>query len=193
MKKLGIVLFMLGCAATLQAQITKGDPYNVQPTLDVLGEIDSANQILPLILTKVQIKKLLPKIEQCRMNIRNQEKKEAESIKELKPEADKIYAEALEGKLPPQSFLDKVNALYKKLDNQRAGVAIANALILRDILQETLNEGQRKAAIGVVDKIFDAQSKKWTDGTPEQKLQYFALSVLLGDHSYNLLVKLSKS
>ena len=54
-----------------------------------------------------------------------------------------------------------------------------------------LPSGQRKAAIGVVDKIFNAQDKKWEEGTPDLKLQYFALSVLMGDRTYDLLTKLS--
>lgn len=181
---------LLGAAVAQQA---KTDPYKVQSILDTLAEIDSANQVLPLLLTKDQIKKLLPVLEKCRNNVRNQQKKEADRLKELRVEADKIDAEAIKGLVPSQEFLDKVDRLFKKFDNERTGVTIANGLILRDALKDILNDGQRKAAIGVVDKIFNAQDKKWEEGTPDLKLQYFALSVLMGDRTYDLLTKLSLS
>ncbi len=178
---------LLGAASAQPAT----DPFKVQAILDTLAEIDAANQVLPLLLTKDQIKKLLPIIEKCRNNTRNQQKKEADRLKELRGEAEKVDAEAIKGLVPSKEFVDKVDALFKKFDNERTGLIIANGLILRDTLKDILNDGQRKAAIGVVDKIFNAQDKKWEDGTPDAKLQYFALSVLTGDRAYNLLSKLS--
>lgn len=192
MKFLSFVVLALSLCVSAAAQVVKDDPFKIQPTLDALAEIDVANQILPLLLSKDQLRKLLPVVEQCRKYVRDQEKKEADRIKGLKPEADRFLGEAVKGLLPTQAFLDKVNALFKTFETERKGVLAANTLIITSWVRENFNPGQKKAAIGVTDKIFDANSKTWTDGTPDQKLQYFAVAVLLNDHAYDFLAKLSK-
>ena len=174
------------------AQVSINDPHKMGPTLEKMAELDLANRILPLLLTKDQIAKLLPEIEKARKNVRDQEKKEADRLKELQPEIDKYHAEIFQGKTPPQAFLDKLTALFKKFDNERIGVKIANALILSEAMNKNLNEGQIKAAVGVVDKIYDEQNKKWEGGTAAQKLQYYAISIFMGDRAYDLLVRLGR-
>ena len=174
------------------AQVSTNDPHKMGPILDKMAELDLANRILPLLLTKEQIAKLLPEIEKARKNVRAQEKKEADRLKELQPEIDKFHAEIFQGKTPPQVFLDKMTALFKKFDNERIGVKIANALILSEAMNKHLNEGQIKAAGGVVDKIYDEQNKKWEGGTAVQKLQYYAISIFMGERAYDLLVRLGR-
>lgn len=174
------------------AQVSTNDPHKMGPTLEKMAELDLANRILPLLLTKDQIAKLLPEIEKARKNVRDQEKKEADRLKELQPEIDKYHAEIFEGKTPPQAFLDKMTALFKKFDNERVGVKIANALILSEAMNKNLNEGQIKAAVGVVDKIYDEQNKTWDSGTAAQKLQYYAVSIFMGDRAYDLLVRMGR-
>lgn len=174
------------------AQVSTNDPHKMGPTLEKMAELDLANRILPLLLTKDQIAKLLPEIEKARKNVRDQEKKEADRLKELQPEIDKYHAEIFDGKTPPQAFLDKLTALFKKFDNERIGVKVANALILSEAMNKNLNEGQIKAAVGVVDKIYDEQNKKWDSGTAAQKLQYYAISIFMGDRAYDLLVRMGR-
>ena len=48
------------------------------------------------------------------------------------------------------------------------------------------------AAVGVVDKIYDEQNKKWDDGTAAQKLQYYAISIFMGERAYDLLVRMGR-
>lgn len=174
------------------AQISTNDPHGMGPTLDKLAELDLANRILPLLMTKEQIGKMLPEIEKARKNVRDQEKKEADRLAALKPEIDKYHAEILQGKVPPQPFLDKVTALFKKFENERVGVKVANALILSEAMNKHLNEGQIKAAVGVVDKIYDEQNKKWDNGTAAQKLQFYAITIFMGERAYDLLVRISR-
>jgi hypothetical protein len=174
------------------AQVSTNDPHKMGPILDKMAELDLANRILPLLLTKDQIAKLLPEIEKARKNVRDQEKKEADRLKELQPEIDKYHSEIFEGKTPPQAFLDKMTALFKKFDNERVGVKVANALILSEAMNKHLNEGQIKAAVGVVDKIYDEQNKKWDNGTAAQKLQFYAVSIFMGERAYDLLVRMGR-
>ncbi len=184
---LSAVVLMTG--ASLQ-QISKNDKYGINPIVDTLSQIDKANQILPLVLTKEQIQKLLPKIERCRDNVRNQEKKEADRIKALSADADKVLADAVKGVVPPQEFLKRVSSLFDQFENERNGVKAANALIMNDAMNQILDAGQKKRILGVVDKVFNNTTKKWEDASENEKMTFFALSVLLDDDGYQFLVKL---
>lgn len=175
--------------ASLQ-QVSKNDKYGINPVMDKLAQIDKANQILPLLLTKGQIKQLLPKIERCRENIRNQEKKEADRIKVLGPDADKVYNETLKGVVPSQDFLSKTRSLFDQFAQERNGVKAANSIILIEAMDQIFDRGQRQRIIGVVDKVFNERSMKWESGTEGEKLSFFALNVLLDDDGYQFLVKL---
>jgi hypothetical protein len=174
------------------AQVSTNDPNKIKPTLDKMAELDLANRILPLLMTKEQINKLLPEIEKARKNVRDQEKKEADRLKALQPEIDKYHAEIFQGKTPPKEFLDKTTALFKKFENERLQVKVANALILSETLKKNLDEGQLAAVVGVVDKIYDEQNKEWKDGTKDQKIQFYVISIFMGDRCYDLLVRLSR-
>jgi len=190
MKTITIAILALLSLSIASAQVNRSDPNKVLPITDKLGEIDAANQILPLLLTKQQIRDLMPAIEKCRLNVRNQEKKEADRLKEMVPEIEKMHADAVKGLLPKEEFLKKVNELFRRFENERTGVKIANQIILGESVDKVFNEGQKKAAVGVVDKIFNEQKRTWEDGTPQAKLHYFMTAVLLGDHGYNFLTKL---
>ncbi|MDQ2986502.1 MAG: hypothetical protein M3R13_07250 [Armatimonadota bacterium] len=173
-------------------QVSTNDPHKIGPTVQQLAELDLANRILPLVMTKEQIGKMLPEIEKARKNIRDQERKEADRLKALQPDIDKYHADILKGKTPPQEFLDRVTTLFKKFESERLQVKVANALILADAMKKNLNEGQIKAAVGVVDKIYDEKNQTWTGGTTEAKLQYYAISIFLGERAYDLLVRMSR-
>jgi hypothetical protein len=190
MKLIYITLIAMAGLSSGYCQITRSDPHKVQPVLDKLGEIDVANQILPLLLTKDQIKQLLPVMEKCRQNVRNQEAKEAERIKALEKDADKVLADGAKGLLPPKEFLDRVNALFKKIQDERTGVKLANQILMMEVVNRAFNEGQKKAAIGVVDKIFNEEKRTWEDGSNEAKLRYFVNAVILGDRGYEFLSRL---
>lgn len=184
---IALLLFTAGFA-----QVSTNDPNKIAPTLEKMAELDLANRLLPLLMTKAQINKLLPEIEKARKNVRDQEKKEADRLKALKPEIDKYHAEIFQGKTPPKDFLDKLTALLKKFESERLQVKVANALILAEAIKKTLDEGQLKAVVGVVDKIYDDQDREWKDGTADQKIQFYAISIFMGDRCYDLLVRLSR-
>ena len=192
MRFLTALIALAALSVWAHAQVSTNDPYKMGPTLDKLAELDLANRILPLLMTKDQIKKMLPEIEKARKNVRDQEKKEADRLAKLQPEIDKYHAEILQGKTPPHTFLDQITALFKKFESERLQVKVANALILSEAMNKNLNEGQIKAAVGVVDKIYDEQNKKWENGTTAQKLQFYAVTIFMGERAYDLLVKLSR-
>ncbi|HWP31116.1 MAG TPA: hypothetical protein VNK96_05265 [Fimbriimonadales bacterium] len=191
-----VLLFSVSILSLVLAtplQVSRPDPFNVQPILDKLAEIDKANQILPLALTKEQIGKLLPKLEECRQNVRNQEKKEADRLKALDKEISQVLKDAEAGSVPPKEFLERMDKLFAAFENERNGVKIANGIILYKALHEILNPGQKKIIVQVVDQIYDVTLKQWKEGTEEAKIQFYALTVLMDDAGYKFLVKLNRS
>lgn len=185
-----LTCFLCFTYINLYAQINKDDPHKVDPILTKLAEIDVANQILPLVLTKDQINKLLPIIEKCRQNVRQQEASEARRIKELQPEIDKVYDEIGKAISPSETFLAKINLLFETFEKERQKVLVDNGAIILANMKEILNEGQKKAAINVVDKVYNEITKTWEEGTDEMKLQFFSVKVLLNERAYDLLVRL---
>lgn len=183
----------LSLALATPLQVSRTDPFHIQPILDKLSEIDKANQILPLALTKEQIGKILPKVEECRQNVRNQEKKEAERLKALDKEISQVLKDAEAGSVPPKEFLERMDKLFATFENERNGVKIANGIILYKTLHETLNPGQKKLIVQVVDQIYDVTLKQWKEGTEEAKIQFYALTVLMDDAGYKFLVKLNRN
>lgn len=173
-------------------QVTKDDRHGINPIIDKLAQIDKANQILPMVLTKAQLQKLLPKIERCRDNIRNQEKKEADRLKAMAADIDKVHAEAAKGVVPSHDFLNRVSSVYAQFEQERTGVKAANAMIMNEAIDQILDAGQKKRIHSIVDKVFNAKTQKWEDATEGEKLTYFALSVLLDDDAYQFLVKLNQ-
>lgn len=159
----------------------------------MLGEIDVANRILPLVLTKEQIRKLLPVIEKCRQNARNQEQKEARELLAMADEIEKVHMNTLKGVVPSPEFLAKMNEIFKRFENERNAVKMANGILLGQTLDEVLHDGQKRAIVGVVDKVFNEQNRKWEDASEGAKIQFFALGILMSEDGYNFLVKLNRS
>lgn len=188
-----IVLLTVGLAVIPTATQTppKVDPYGVDPILQTLAEIDISNQILPLLLTKDQTNRLLTLIERARAAAREQEKKEADALKALKAEADKIHSEAVKlGKVPSQEFLKKVNDMFASWEKERLNIRAKNTVLVMSSVKEILNEGQIKAAVGVVDKVYDEQLREFVeDPTDDQKLAYYVVHVFLNDTAYDFMRK----
>jgi hypothetical protein len=169
----------------------KVDPYGVDPILQTLAEIDISNQILPLLLTKDQTNRLLTVIERARAEAKQQEKKEADALKALKAEAEKVHQEAVKaGKVPSQEFLKKVNDMFAAWEKERLNIRAKNTVLLMASIKEILNEGQIKAAAGVVDKVYDEQLREFVESpTEDQKLAYYVVHVFLNDTAYEFMRK----
>lgn len=168
------------------------DPYKIQPILDNLENIDIANKILPVLLTKDQTNKILFKVEECRANARKQEKREADEIKTMASEIQKINDDVKKGIVPPPEFITKLNKMLDDFDKARRGVILANGLIMKDFLKTILNKGQINAIVKVIDTVYDEEAKTWTQATDDTKLQFFAVNIFLSENGYKFLQTLHK-
>jgi hypothetical protein len=186
---LAAVIALLSIAGI--SQVNQNDPYKISALQSKLAEIDKSNRILPLLLTTQQARSLLIKIETCRQNVRNQEKKEADRLKAMEREIDRVHAEAVEGIVPSQDFITRMRELFKTFASERDQVKTANMIILAEVLESTLNEGQKTAMSKVVEQIYEEHGIPLGNATMNQKMVHFALDILMDDPGYQFLAKLA--
>jgi hypothetical protein len=156
-------------------------------------QLDLANHILPLILTKSQINELLPVIEKCRANVRKIENMEADDLLKMEAKIDKAISDALnKDQVPSKELLKEVAALYRAFTIRRQVAASENAEAVLEVLKRVLNEGQLKTAEKSIDpRAYDPKAEP-DKMSQDDKLNLFIKDVLLDPQSYDFLVKLAK-
>ena len=158
-----------------------------------LQRLDLLNQILPVLMTRDQIRRILPAIEQARQNARDLERAEFERMKVIVPRLDAaLEAAEKRGTIPPTEFLDEVSKMLRQLATARTLMMALNADKVLEAMERHLNEGQRRAAANALDpRMFnpDADVSKLTE---QQKLKAWIKHVLLNENAYQILVDLSR-
>lgn len=154
-------------------------------------KVDLLNQILPALMTKDQIGKLLPVIEKARQAVREVEEKERSELGALEPKLDAAIREALEKNLvPSRDVLNNAYATFQMMQMRRQSIVSQNVEAVLKVIEDTWNAGQRKAAAQALKpEAFDPtlDSSKMTD---EQKLRFYVRVILLDPLAYDLLIKL---
>ncbi len=156
-------------------------------------QLDLLNHILPLLLTKDQINKILPVIEKCRGKVKQVMAKEAENLKLVEIEVEKAYEDGIKkGAVPSRALLEKLNRLFFGFSILRNAAASENADDVYAVMKSCMNEGQLKVAANSIDiKRYNPQAdtSKMSD---EEKIKFFIKDVMLDPLSYDVLVALAK-
>lgn len=156
-------------------------------------KVDLLNQILPVLLTSDQIKKILPVIEKARQEESKLVRQEESLLRGLETEIDKAIQEGLEKKLVPSTeLISSIFKTYNAIAVSRSVLVEQQGQAILDVVKETLNEGQLKAARNALDpRIFSpgVDPEKVTD---EEKLRFWATGILLDPLAYDLLITLSE-
>lgn len=157
-----------------------------------IRRLQIVDQLLPVLLTKEQVRKLLPVIEKCRQDEVDLEKRELQEMKEFEPELDKVLDAAIkERKTADEEFY----ARYKKMTS--AFVLTRQILVgssthkVLEAMKPILNEGQLKAA----EKALDPRLFGETDPdslSSDAKLKIWIREVLLDRATYDILVDMSR-
>lgn len=157
-----------------------------------IHRLDVLNQILPVLMTKDQIKKMIVEIEKVRQTFRDNEKVEYDALKKVE---DKVAAEVKrsteKGDLPNEKLMEELGALRATFIANRNKLAVINTANIYLSMKTILNEGQMKAAGNSVDPRYFgvADPEKLAQ---EDKLRLWIQNVLLDPVSYDVLVELSK-
>ncbi len=179
-----IVVPLAGLAQTPPAE---------ESTMVKIRKLDLYNQILPVLLTKEQLEKLLPAIERARSKAKEIERKEAAELAALNKELDEAIAKARDqGQVPKLEMVQKVEQLLWSIAIRRNATVNENTNAVVAVLEAELNEGQKRAAANSLrPKAFDPNVRE-EELTTSDKLRLFTRVILLDSMAYDILVTLSR-
>lgn len=157
-------------------------------------QIDLLNQIVPILLSKDQIKQLLPSIEKVRAKVKLIQSRQVEELSKFNAKMDEAIKAGIEkGEVPPAQLTKDLAKTYKAIGilQQAAVYENVNDIMMPEVLR-IFNEGQKKSAAGAIDiKSFEPNAKV-DEMKTEDKLKIYVREVLLAPEAYDLLVKMSK-
>lgn len=189
MKKLLICLPLLVVATQAHAQLQKERAEASDNVLIKAAQLDILNQILPLVFTKEQWRKLLPSVEKARELVKTTERQEADELIKLEKRMNEAYIGATErGELPKPELLREFHAKIAALTKVRQVMAETNVANVFEVFEKTANAGQRKTAMN---SLNPKQFGKVEDMKDEDKVRLFVSEILLHPLSYDLMRKLS--
>lgn len=158
-----------------------------------IKRMDLMNQLLPLVLTKAQLDKILPVVETARKEARKAEGVEYEMLVKLEPSVDAALKEALEEqKLPPEDTMKNCAATFKTMNIRRQAIIADNVALVMAVLDKELNAGQKKAAANAIrPNLFDPNldPSKMSDA---DKMRVYVQAIILDREAYDLLLTMSQ-
>jgi hypothetical protein len=156
-----------------------------------IRRIEILDQLLPVLMTKDQLKKLLPEIEKARQTELDIQKSELDEMKGFEPKLDEALEAAIkEQKLPKDEFVVEYLKMFSKFSNKRKFFMTTSAKAIVVKMKEVMNVGQLKTAeVSLDPRLFGEKDPEAM--TSDEKLVLWAREVLLDRASYDLLVDMS--
>ncbi len=190
MKRILIVLCLLLAIAPMG--LGQGDSAaRSTAILDKMRQIDLLNHLLPLVMTKEQIRKILPIVEKARRDVKLQKEEEAKMLQQKSSTIDKAVADGIDkGDVPDKTLLKELNAMLQFFTMKRNAIGNDNTQMVLEVVKTTLNAGQLKAAANSLNAKLYFPNVKTEDLKDEDRLRMFVGEVLLDPLAYDLLVKL---
>jgi hypothetical protein len=193
---LRLFLAALAGAAVVVAvsQVSPDKARRSDEILRKMRQIDLLNHILPVLLTKDQINRLLPAIERARSKVNTVQNEEANELIKFESKVDDAIAKGIQRELTPaKTLLIELNNNLTKFAFRRQLTGEENADMVLAVVKKELNAGQIKAMANSHDiAAFDPRVDV-SKLTEDDKLKFFIKDVLLDPQAYDLLVKLAKS
>jgi uncharacterized protein with gpF-like domain len=189
MKRFYIVAILALCISGFSIAQEKLTPS--QETMKKVRQIDLLNHLLPLVMTKDQIRKLLPTIEKARRDVKLQIAEEDKLIAQYAAKVDKAVQAGVEkGDVPDAALLKELNALIRTMSMKREAVASDNTNMVLEVLKTTLNSGQLKAAGNSLDFKTYNPGAKTEEIKDEDRLKLFVREVVLDPYAYDIMTRM---
>lgn len=177
-----------------QAQLTSATTKRSEEVGLKIKKMDLINQLLPVLLTPEQLKKILPVVEKARKAETDQLVREADLLKKLEPSLDKAISEATKTKKTvPIETMTKASSTLKAIRVSRNVMVDQQITATLSVVKSTLDEGQKKAAANSLPVGNFWPGKKSEEVSQDEKLRAWVKYVLLDPGSYDLLLALSRS
>jgi hypothetical protein len=159
----------------------------------MMRKVQIMNQILPLVMDKTQIRKILPTVEKVRAKVKEVQRTEFKQLQGLENPTKFALDEAIkQGRMPSKETLDKIAEFYGSAQTIRQAYVADNIEQVLAIMKETLNKGQLKAAANSLTLSFYEPNVKPEEATEDFRLRVFVREVMLDPVTYDLLLAMSK-
>ncbi len=187
-----VAVALMGSVLTAQvSQEQRGK--RADEIISKIKRMDLLNQLLPLVMTKAQLDKVLPAVENARKEVRKAEMVEYDMLVKLEPKVDIALKEGIdEQKLPPGETMKEVAATFKTMHIRRQAIIADNVDTVMAVLEKELNAGQKKAAANAIQPtLFDPtlDPSKMTDSA---KMRLYVQAIILDGEAYDLMLKMSQ-
>lgn len=158
-----------------------------------IGQVMLFNQILPVLLTKDQIKAILPTIESAREAERKLAEEETKVMRRNEAKLDAILTAAKkEHRIPSEDEMKPVKSMIASMSTARQVMVGAESQKVSDALSKVCNKGQLKAAANSLDPRWFDRTLDPAKMSEAEKLRMFVRLVLLDPEAYPILVELSR-
>ncbi len=187
-------VFCIGLTSGANAQFETPHGKRSAEINEKIHEVDLLIKVVPLVLTKDQLnKKILPEIEKDRDLYRKELAYEDDQLAKLEPDLDAAIAAAYaKNAYPPRTTTSEVADTTGKLTLQRQIFTGKITDDMIDLLNATLDAGQKKVVFGTFDNRFINPAKP-ESVTDEIRMRFFVQNVIMDPTTYDILVKLLKT
>lgn len=175
-------------------QLTQAKSNKSDEIIHKARQLDLLNHLVPLVLTKDQMNKILVAVEKARSKVSQIEQMEATDLLNYESKINDAINKGISRDLvPSKDLLKELNRLFSAFTVRRQIAAGENADAVLAVLKSTLNAGQIKAAANSEDmKAFDPNldPAKLSD---DDKLKFYIKDIVLDPQAYDLLMRMSKA
>jgi hypothetical protein len=183
-----LALSALGLAAQTQPTAPEADRILVK-----IRELDLLNQILPVLMKPAQVKKILPALERAREAERRIQKDELATLKKLERVIDPALTAAKDkGQVPTRETLNEMFGALREMRLKRLLMVAEESENVLKAVEETLDEGQIKAAANSLDPRIGHEGMDVSKLSDRDRLRTWVRIVLMDPAAYGLLVDLSR-
>jgi hypothetical protein len=158
-----------------------------------LHDLEVYNMVLPILMTKDQLKTILKTLQKCRARAHDLLAVQYKAMLTLEPKVDAAVAAAADkDKVPPPDLINSLYVASSVAVTLKAGLLDDDVDDLYDVITKTLNKGQLQAMANSLNpKEFPELLKKPDEVKQEDRIRIYIRAIILDDAAYPLLVKLS--
>lgn len=198
MKRIRVGFFLAGLATVaIVAAQAAGSAEKAKRSTEILTkarQMDIMNQLLPLLLTKEQIDKLLPNIEKSRQELRKLESQEYDALIALEPKVDKALKEGYEkGQIVAQTTINQAYATFRRMEAKRLSTGAEFGDKIYEDVNTVLTKGQKKSMAGALTPNMINPTLDPRKMSEEDRIEFFIQTILLDPSCYDVLLKLRKN
>lgn len=158
-----------------------------------IAKLEIANNILPILMTKDQIRTFLPAIEKARQEETGLKKKEEQLLLELETQTNEALKNALEkNQVVPAETMGKIRSTFKAMITARQIFAKAQIDDMVSLVTGTLEPHQVKVAQNILDWSVYAPGVDKDELSDSQKLRIWTQAILMDPLTYDMLVQMSR-